>query len=296
MLYTGNYPIDPWHNQPFFYWLPNDYDQTTKSYPVIYFSHGKGEAGTDINKVLGAYLPKRIKGGWEPVANDPKTGEATKFIVIGVQDQYWSPYPVPFNKAAEWIIAGNNVTKKPLRVDRSRFYSTGLSAGGQVSLMMGSWDDTFVGKFAALNPMSMAVMDAQAITNLPKLGKAKTAVWFWSGDQDGATNTSQSYAKTIADNGGNAVVTVFKGGHCCWDNVYNGTVKVKSLDGKVDLNLYEWFLQFTTSSVPPVDPPDPPQEPKKYVLSITFDTKPTVYPVSIKLSDGSTLDIELTEE
>lgn len=295
MLYTTKYPTDPYHAQPLFYWLPNDYD-ASKKYPVIVFSHGKGEAGTDINRVLGAYLPKRIKGGWEPSATNPVTGELAKFIVFGVQDAYWSAWPKYATPAIEWVIAGNNETKKPLSVDRTRFYSTGLSAGGQCALMFGCWDDTYIGRYAAINSMSPAVMEKQAIDNLFKMGKAKTPVTFWSGDSDGATQTAQGYAKVLNDNAGSTVatVTVFKGGHCCWDNVYSGNVKFKSVDGKKDLNLYEWFLQFTNDGTTP-PPDDPPVDPDPtFTFTVSMSKLPTGYPTKIIFSDGTELSISVS--
>lgn len=276
MITTLKAPITEWgHTMNMFVSVPSDYDQNpNKLYPVILFFHGKGEAGTDINRVLGAYLPKRIKNGWEPQGTNPK-GEVEKFIVIGGQDQYWSPWPTTFDVAFKYV-----VSNQKLRIDPNRIYTTGLSAGGQTSLMYACWDKNYIGKIAAVASLSLSALDKQALTNLPALAQVPTFVWFWSGNTDGATNDAKTYTKTMNDAAAHEVstVTVFNGGHCCWDNVYNGAVLV---DGK--LNVYDWFLTHSLDNVIPNPPDDPCKdcpcpEPAK--------------PLYIMMSDGTKLNVQ----
>lgn len=243
-----------------FYYVPDDYDQhPDKVYPTILFFHGKGECGKDINKLLGAYLPKRIRDGWKPQATNPITKEVEDFIVIAVQDQSWSPYPTPMSYALSFFKG----TEK-LRIDEGRVYSTGLSSGGQTSLMYGCWTPDSPKLVAAIATFSVAALEKQAIDNLDELGKSKTPIWISSGDNndDGHfRGNGNTYGKIIKDNGGDVTFTTHSGGHCCWDQYYNGTKKVP-YNGK-EYTLYEWFLLF--GSTPP------PRQPKEYIVEAKAD-------------------------
>ena len=287
MITTLKAPYTPWnHMMNMFFSTPSDYEQNTKElYPVILFFHGKGEIGTDINKVLSMYLPKLAANG-DIVGVTPE-GVSKKFIIIGGQDQYWSPYPPNFRTALKYV-----VDTYKLRVDPNRIYVTGLSAGGQTSLMYGCLDDTFIGKVTAIASLSPSEIEQKAFDNLPKLGNAKTPVLFWSGSTDGMTDNAKEYTTIINNNKGNAKTVVFSGGHCCWDYVYTKKVKFKSVDGTKDLNLYDWFLQFSLDTTVEPEPPTVPE--KKYIFTATLDKLPEAYPVSITLSDGTKIDIKLT--
>src|SRR5689334_19665317 len=92
------FPQDPWHNTYALTWLPTDYaTNTTETYPLIIFLHGKGETGDGVwglNNLLVHGLPARIASGWNPEAVNPVDGKNYKFIVVSPQGPtaaYWSP-------------------------------------------------------------------------------------------------------------------------------------------------------------------------------------------------------------
>lgn len=245
---------------------PKEYkDSVQKYYPVIIYFHGTGEAGTDVNKLTSNYMLGRIKAGWEPQAVNPVTGKVEKFIVVAVQDAAtWSPYPAAMRYAWKYIMS----TQK-LRIDTNRIYTTGLSSGGQTSVMYACWDSTFAGKIAAVVSLSPAALEAQAVQNLSFFGKYNTPVWFISGDQDGFTDNAKKYTTTINNAGGSAWTTVYPGGHGGWDAMYNGTT-TRVVNGKT-LNVYEWMLLNSRGPAPvaPVDTTTtPPVITKKLLLTI----------------------------
>src|SRR5215210_5410131 len=47
-------------------YLPADYNNTSKSYPVVLFYHGAGEAGTDPFWLFNAGIPNLILNGMRP--------------------------------------------------------------------------------------------------------------------------------------------------------------------------------------------------------------------------------------
>ncbi|PUZ25006.1 hypothetical protein DCC81_11880 [Chitinophaga parva] len=259
---------------------PKEYkDSVTKYYPTIIYFHGTGEAGTDVNKLTSNYLLGRIKSGWEPQATNPVTGKLEKFIVIAVQDAGgWSPYPAAMRYAWKYTVA---TAMKGLRVDTNRIYTTGLSSGGQTSVMYACWDSTFAGKIAAVVSLSPAALEAQAVQNLPMFAKYNTPVWFISGSTDGNTDYAKAYTTTINNAGGYAWTTVYPGGHGGWDAMYNGTT-TRVVNGKT-LNIYEWMLLNSRGPAPvaPVDTTTtPPVIPTKKLL------------ITIKVySDGTTENI-----
>lgn len=247
-------------------YTPKEYkDSVNKYYPVIIYFHGTGEAGTDVNKLTSNYLLGRIKAGWEPQATNPVTGKLEKFIIVAVQDAAtWSPYPAAMRYAWNYIMS----TQK-LRIDTNRIYTTGLSSGGQTSLMYACWDSTFYGKIAAVVSLSPAALVTPAIQNLSSLSRYNTPVWFISGNLDGNTDYAKAYTTTINNAGGQAFTTVYSGGHGGWDAMYNGTT-TRTVNGKA-LNVYEWML-LNSRGPAPAPPTDttttPPVATKKLLTTI----------------------------
>lgn len=214
------------------YWeyLPPDYNSNTNNYPVVFFLHGLGERGTDLNLVLRNGPPKHVKNGY-------------KFPFILISPQLKSNFG---SWPASYIDNVIEYCRTYLRIDPSRIYLTGLSLGGG-----GVWgyaqDPNLVKKLAAIavvcgsasNPSKACNLTA---TNLP--------VWAFHGDADNTVNMSKTVNMVNAINAcvpapnPLAIKTIYPGvGHNAWDNAYRTDHVLHNP------NVYEWLMQFKNGGV-----------------------------------------------
>lgn len=218
-------------------YLPAHYSRS-KSYPLVVFTHGMGEAGTNIKKLYRQGLPKVLKQGYRPPFD---------FIMVAVQRGYFSVKP-------EWLPGILKDCQKRWKIDNDRIYLTGISAGGWTAY--GSQlniSKAFAKKFAAL------VINSGVTNNIDKekldwWKQTKTPLWAIVGAADKSYVTrNRNMVKEINKRvGGIATLTVRPGvGHGGWSDVYKGKVK---LDGK---NIYEWMYQFKRSGSGSSDPSPP---------------------------------------
>lgn len=141
-------------------WLPENYDNTTRRYPLIIFLHGSGEGGTTVADLSRLYtasprsIAGRIADGWNATAINPITGQQDSFIVVSPQAPSWSYSYTELKHILPSILSR-------YRVDTSRIYLTGLSAGGGgVYSTFGSRDSNFIKKFAAMMTVNSAGVNA----------------------------------------------------------------------------------------------------------------------------------------
>jgi len=149
---VDQFPASPWgHILYGLTWLPTDYDANpNQRYPLIIFLHGVGEAGQGVN---GLYtlatqgLPMVISYGWNPEAVNPADGQNYKFITVSPQANVWS---------CQWDILQYMLPDiiSRYRVDTTRIYVTGLSAGGQATWSCVTSGPDAARKFAAIVPVS----------------------------------------------------------------------------------------------------------------------------------------------
>jgi len=216
-------PTGPGSNVKGWLYLPAEYNSTSKKYPVVFFYHGNGEAGTDPNLLLKQGIPQLIANGMRPdhILN-PADGQKYSFIVLSAQHWSWSPSP-------EWLPAELDWLKQNYRIDTTRIYVTGLSAGGQESFNAVTYNQAVSGLIAAAVPMSPPPLGTYDI-NMIRTYRIRT--WFFSGDVDSYTPTVQAYSNQC-----NSVYptsskfTLYKGGHCCWNTFYDINWKDSVTDG-----------------------------------------------------------------
>jgi predicted peptidase len=198
-------------------YLPADYEKTPdKKWPLIFFLHGSGERGSDVQKVAAHGPPKLLGEGTELAVKD--------FIVVSPQlpgsERGWQP--MSLNLMLDDILA-------KYHVDKDRVYLTGLSMGGYGTW---EWAATNPARFAAIAPMSGGGDPRRAARALRKM-----PIWNFHGEDDPTVPISESEKMVEAvQKAGNEEVkfTRYPGvGHDCWSLAYGNP------------ELYAWFLAHT---------------------------------------------------
>jgi dienelactone hydrolase len=223
-------PIAPGSNGKGWLYLPADYNSTSKKYPVVFFFHGNGEAGTDPKLLLQQGIPQLIANGMRPdnIVN-PVDGQRYSFIVLSVQHWSWSPSP-------EWLPYELTWLKQNYRVDTSRIYVTGLSAGGRECFRTAAFNKMVSKLVTAAVPLSPSTVDTYDIN---MIGTYHIRTWFLSGDADKYTPDVEKYSSqcnTVYPS--SSKFTKYKGDHCCWNSLYDINWK----DAVSGLSLWQWML------------------------------------------------------
>lgn len=212
-VYTLQEKIDLINPQFLLYTPPNYNDTSIKSFPLIIFLHGIGEAGKDINLVKRHGLPKFLG-----------TFKNLNFIVIAPQCPPKTLWDHP-EKLHEFLC---QVLGK-FKINSKQVYLTGLSSGGSGTW---AWAKDYPEDFAAIAPVSGACYwdISTQLESMP--------VWIFHGLQDktiGIHEDSVLYRK-LKSLGNRVRFTVFpKGGHNIWDKTYSNP------------DLYSWFLNYEIS-------------------------------------------------
>lgn len=192
----------------FLLYLPKQYGQEKKTYPLIMFLHGSGERGKDLMKLKVHSLPKIVD-----------TKDDFPFIVVSPQcreGERWNSEVL--NALLDEIILH-------LPVDTNRVYLTGLSMGG-----FGTWKlaGAYPERFAAIAPVcgGGTLEDIWRLKEMP--------VWVFHGAKDDVVPPAESERMVEAlKREGNTQVkfTLYPdANHNAWDVTY------------AKAELYEWFL------------------------------------------------------
>ncbi|HEV3166171.1 MAG TPA: prolyl oligopeptidase family serine peptidase [Isosphaeraceae bacterium] len=187
-------------------YLPEGYESSEKSWPLVLFLHGAGESGDDLSKVKRNGPPKLIE-----------SGKAYPFIVV-------SPQSPGMGWNAEALNALIDELGSQYRVDKGRVYLTGLSMGG-----FGTWSlaAAHPEKFAAIVPICGGgrPTDASKLKNLP--------IWVFHGAKDNTVPIARSedMVKALKDAGADVKFTIYpEAGHDSWTETYNNE------------EVYSWLL------------------------------------------------------
>ncbi|WP_295124238.1 prolyl oligopeptidase family serine peptidase [uncultured Chitinophaga sp.] len=225
--------LTPWHNNGALVQLPDNYAAGNERYPLIMFLHGKSKAGTDIGKLALEGIPYWLDKGAKLDAVSPADGKLYKFIVVCPQALEWGLTPVQVNYVLDQMI-------KRYRVDTSRVYLTGYSAGGWATVMAITENQQISGRFAAAVPMSPATIDAPNEKRFNLVSKANIHCWYFGGEEEiNFLETAQRYAdSTNKYKPGLARVTTTPYRHCCWKEFYDPAFRQEGM------SIYEWMLQY----------------------------------------------------
>lgn len=217
----------------YYEYLPPSYSTSGNSYPLLIFLHGTGEAGTVLSKTLVPGVPPRLIA-------DGKTDGLNNFIVLSPQSPrtYW--YPSFIDEFIE-------MAKTKYRIDISRIYVTGLSAGGR-----GTWD------YAIAYPEKVAaILPIAAVTVNSNVCNAKEIpVWSFQGGNDGKSATSWNTAYNKCNPTTPGKLSVITGaGHntSLWGTVYQNLPLSPSNDstGLYPNAIYNWLLSYSTDHTVP---------------------------------------------
>ena len=210
-MYTKHkWESEIYYNFNYVKYLPKDYDKN-KKYPLVFFLHGAGERGDDLDVASRHGYMKHVR----------ESGNEYPFIFIAPQcpfEKYWGCY-------TESLLAFLEYISDTLPIDKDRVYLTGLSMGGTGTWMLAMAAPE---KFAAIAPIcgSGICWYGGILKDLP--------IYIYHGDCDDIVpiNESITMLRAVNKNGGNAKLKICYGeGHNAWDFAY---------DGK---ELYEWFFE-----------------------------------------------------
>lgn len=232
--------------------LPDDYGTSSDNYPLLVFLHGAGEAGADLSKIYGsgsaggpAYFIEQ--GKWPASFVNPVDKKAYKFIVLSPQAGSWSTTAVELDFILKYM-------SSKYRVDTSRIYLTGLSAGGEcVVEYVGKMDGmgrvlTNSYTVAAVAPMSAVMAGNNRGAMAAQIVKDNVRIWGFGSPGDTHGDNTNALVTWYINNikAGYGLDTTYSGGHCCWNQFYNPTY---SMNG---MSIYQWMLQYSNTTTPPI--------------------------------------------
>lgn len=198
--------------------LPQDYYQDKRNWPLMLFLHGGGERGNDLELVKTHGPPKIVENKKD-----------FPFIVVSPQCPLYEQW------TAEYLSALLDEVVSHYRVDEDRIYVTGLSMGGA-----GTWTIAIATpeRFAAIVPICPARSlpnKAQEIKDLP--------IWAFHGTKDNRVPIERTIemVDALKKCGSNVRFTVYPEPrdplhpHDCWTETYENP------------ELYEWLLSHQKS-------------------------------------------------
>ena len=237
------------NSKGFYQCLPADYNSSTKNYPLIIWVHGAGQVGqgnaTDLPKVLEWGVPKIISEGGFP-ANFTVGDSSFSFVIISPQFIAW---PSGAN-----VLGILNYAMSNYRIDPTRVYLMGISAGGGAAWEFASVSTSNSNKLAAMISFCGAFAPTQTLAN--RIAASNLPVWAFHNTNDGTVPVAYSRDwKNFINNyvpapnplarltefpvvSSDAVIA-----HECWSLATLPTYKP---DG---INIYEWLLNYRQRTV-----------------------------------------------
>lgn len=152
----------PKASYPYLLYLPKDYPEGTKDYPLVIYLGGGAQNGNDLNKLKTYGVPYYVEQGQE-----------YDFIIASPQcpeKKYWT--------TENWFDSLYMDLTSRYRIDTTRIYVTDISNGG-----FGTWQVAldYPERFAAIAPLCGGVNDSDTakIGNLREL-----PIWTFHGTAD----------------------------------------------------------------------------------------------------------------
>lgn len=205
--------------------LPVGYNADTAKYPLLIFFHGTGEAVNDggLKKLIKIGPPKYI-------SDSIRLGN---FITLCPQDDDGYRTAANINDVINGAV-------KQYRVDTTRIYLTGLSAGARNITNYITEKPEYAQRIAAVVPMSIIYMDEAHIRNFKYFADYNIHCKIYCGDSDTRYlryNVAYSDSINTFRQGQSDFVT-YAGAHSGWNNPYKPTKKGNN-------NVYMWLCKYS---------------------------------------------------
>lgn len=158
----------PKANYPYAIYLPKDYQQNHKKYPVVIYLHGGSQKGNDLNKLKVYGYPKLIAEGsdYPCIIAMPQCPDEKVWSTDNWQDSLLYELTTKY------------------RIDTNRIYLTGISMGGY-----GVWRTAvaYPTKFAALMPLCGGCDDSLSICTIRHV-----PIWTFHGTADDKVDVNET--------------------------------------------------------------------------------------------------------
>lgn len=224
--------VGPKENRGALLQLPDDYSNTKQRYPLILFLHGKSKAGNDLSKLTLDGIPYLLHHGVKLNAVNPEDGKLYKFIILMPQAVSWGLKPAQVNAVLNDAI-------RRYRIDTSRIYITGYSAGGSTTVSALTENKALTRRFAAAVSLSPVLLDDKNMAQFKLVADANVPCWYFAGEQEPyfLRTVRRFIDSTNQYKEGLTKLTIGQHGHCCFKDIYTPSYKVGGV------NIYEWMLQ-----------------------------------------------------
>ncbi len=196
---------------PYRIYLPKDYDGKGSKLPIVFFLHGVGERGDDLDLIEKHGIPKLIKNG-----------KSFPFITVAPQcppSQWWSE-----PKMIKSLISLVEEIFQKYDIDKSKVYITGLSMGGFGTIALANERPDF---FAA----ALAVCGGADFNDFENLRDMPLWLLHGSDDDTHPASYSEKIYDHLKDENSEIKLTIYDGvDHNSWDITYDNP------------DIYDWLL------------------------------------------------------
>ena len=177
-------------------YLPDDYSDQGAEFPLLFFMHGSGERGSDLDRLELATLPQFIKNGLD-----------LPFVIVCPQcEEMWD------TRSLDLLL--DEVIEK-YNIDRCRVYLTGNSMGGLGTWMLANVAANRVAAIAPICPPSTRI-NPENFKGLP--------IWCFHGVMDSTVPIGESVKmiRQLRDVGCDVKFTVYPDAdHDTWTPAYH---------------------------------------------------------------------------
>lgn len=246
-------------------YLPDDYHSSNKKYPVLIFIHGQFESVADGNGTSACRLlqgpywgvpPTYIEQNLFPYSVQNQNGETFKFIVISPRLDYFADASNTMNSFIDHLL-------RTYRIDASRVYLTGLSAGAHYIIDFAGASVANARKVAGIAPLSTCggTVNSSQARNISDANLHVYSAGCGADPCGGVTQQAQRVANSVNSvapeknlaiaislptNGWNCTPDL----HVSWQYIYETNFR-HNIYGR-NINLYEWMIQFTSTATGPL--------------------------------------------